>query len=210
MWIDKKFEQYALNHTQAESLLLQSLIEHTYQTMLYPEKLSGRIVGKLLQFLIKISHAKHVLDIGMFTGYSSLSMAEALPEEGTVTAFEANPKAIEITKTFFDQSPHSHKIKIQFGFALELLPELQNDYYDLAFIDADKRSYLQYYEICLEKIKPGGLLIIDNAFWNGNVLDPQDEKDQVLVELNHRISQDARVENVFLTVRDGVNVVRKK
>lgn len=200
---------YAEDHTQAESALLQELKTYTYTYVDYPEKLSGLTTGRFLKMLVHISGAKRILEIGMFTGYATLSMAEALPDDGCIITCETNPRAIEVANSFFERSPHQHKISVHFKKADEFIETLHENF-DLIFIDADKRSYLHYYESCLAKLKTGGLMIIDNVLWSGYVLAPRDAKDQVLVDLNTHIKHDARVENVLLTARDGIQLIRKK
>ena len=207
--IDPAIAEYAEQHTQPESALLQELKAYTYANMDYPEKLSGLTTARLLKLLVQISNAKRILEVGMFTGYATLSMAEALPDDGNIITCETNPRAIEVAKSFFARSAHGHKIDIHFMHAAELIPTLSGEF-DLIFIDADKRSYLNYYELCLPKLIPGGLMIIDNVLWSGHVLAPRDAKDQVVVDLNSHILQDTRVENVVLTARDGIQVIRKK
>jgi len=200
---------YIEAHTQAESELLQELKAYTYQYLDYPEKLSGLTTGRLLKLLVQISRATNVLEIGMFTGYATLSMAEGLPEHGKITTCETNPRAIEVAKSFFARSPHGNKISVNFANASDFIPTLKEGF-DLIFIDADKRSYLNYYELCLPKLNAGGLMVIDNVLWSGYVLAPRDAKDQVLIDLNTHIKNDARVENVLLSDRDGIQIIRKK
>jgi caffeoyl-CoA O-methyltransferase len=200
---------YAEDHTQAESALLQELKAYTYEHVDYPEKLSGLTTGRLLKLLVQISHATHILEIGMFTGYATLSMAEGLPEEGKIITCETNPRAIDVAKSFFARSPHGHKISVHFMKADDFIKTLDTTF-DLIFIDADKRGYLNYYELCLPKLNSGGLMVIDNVLWSGYVLAPRDAKDQVVIDLNNHIKNDARVENVLLTARDGIQIIRKK
>ena len=144
----------------------------------------------------------------MFTGYSALSIAEGIPDDGKIICCETNPRAIEFAQTFFDRSPHGHKIEAIFGKALDTLETLDMTL-DFTFIDADKRNYLNYYHKVLEMTRPGGLIVLDNMLWSGKVLQPESDIDDVLVDLNKEIATDPNVENLFLTVRDGINVVRK-
>jgi caffeoyl-CoA O-methyltransferase len=209
--VDEQVEDYAFLNTTAEPELLQELIDQTNLNMGWPQKLSGRLVGRTLKMLAAIHQPKRCLEIGMFTGYSALSIAEGMPADGKLVCCETNPRAIEFAKTFYERSEHGSKIEVVFGRALDTLEEL--DKYidgplDFTFIDADKRNYYNYYTKVKELTRPGGLIILDNVLWSGKVLQPESEIDDALVETNRLIAEDPEVENVFLTVRDGVNVVR--
>ncbi|MDE1462315.1 class I SAM-dependent methyltransferase [Spartinivicinus sp. A2-2] len=203
-------DQYCFDQTTPEPPLLQELIDTTNEQMGYPVKLSGRIIGRLLKLITQLSQTKTVLEIGMFTGYSALSIAEALPEDGRVICCETNPRAIEFAQSFFDRSPHGHKIEVRFGKALDTINTLQDKQFDMVFVDADKKNYFNYLKATVPLVRSGGLFVIDNALWQGNVLNPNDERDQAIVELNQHIATNPQLENVFLSVRDGVNLVRKK
>ena len=206
--VDETIEDYAFVSTHAEPPLLQELIDQTNQNMGWPQKLSGRLVGRTLKMLSALVQPKNALEIGMFTGYSALSIAEGMPADGKLICCETNPRAIEFAKGFFERSEHGHKIKVIFGRAMDTLETLDMPL-DFTFIDADKRNYLNYYERVKEMTRPGGLIVLDNVLWSGKVVQPESEIDDILVETNRRIATDPDVENVFLTVRDGLNVVRK-
>jgi caffeoyl-CoA O-methyltransferase len=206
--VNEAVEDYAFQSTTPEPALLQELIDETNKNMGWPQKLSGRLVGRTLKLLAQLHQPKNVLEIGMFTGYSALSIAEGMPEDGKIICCETNPRAIEFAQTFFDRSPHGHKIEAIFGKAIETIETLDMEL-DFTFIDADKRNYLNYYRKVLEMTRPGGLIILDNMLWSGKVLQPESDIDDVLVDLNKEIAADPNVENLFLTVRDGMNVVRK-
>ena len=206
--VDEAIEDYAFLVTGEEPPLLQELIDQTNLNMGWPQKLSGRLVGRTLKMLSALKQPKRALEIGMFTGYSALSIAEGMPQDGKIICCETNPRAIDFAKTFFDRSEHGHKIDVIFGRALDTLDTLQGPF-DFTFIDADKRNYMNYYLKVKELTEPGGLIILDNVLWSGKVLQPESEIDDVLVECNQFIADDPEVENVFLTVRDGLNVVRK-
>ena len=207
--VDEAVEDYAFYSTAAEPELLQELIDQTNLNMGWPQKLSGRLVGRTLKMLSAMTRPKRALEIGMFTGYSALSIAEGMPEDGKLICCETNPRAIDFAQGFYDRSPHGHKIEVIFGRALDTLETLEGPL-DFTFIDADKRNYLNYYERVKELTAPGGLIILDNVLWSGKVLQPESDIDDVLVECNQRIAEDPDVENVFLTLRDGLNIVRKK
>ena len=206
--VDETIEDYAFVNTHAEPALLQELIDQTNLNMGWPQKLSGRLVGRTLKMLSALVQPKQALEIGIFTGYSALSIAEGMPADGKLICCETNPRAIEFAQGFFDRSEHGHKIEVIFGRALDTLETLDLEL-DFTFIDADKRNYLNYYERVKRMTRPGGLIILDNVLWSGKVVQPESEIDDILVETNRRIAADPEVENVFLTVRDGLNVVRK-
>jgi caffeoyl-CoA O-methyltransferase len=206
--VDEAIEDYAFLVTGEEPALLQELIDQTNLNMGWPQKLSGRLVGRTLKMLAALKQPKRALEIGMFTGYSALSIAEGMPQDGKIICCETNPRAIDFAKTFFERSEHGHKIDVIFGRALDTLDTLEGPF-DFTFIDADKRNYMNYYLRVKELTEPGGLIILDNVLWSGKVLQPESEIDDVLVECNQFIADDPEVENVFLTVRDGLNVVRK-
>lgn len=202
-------DNYCIETTQSEPDLLIELVEKTYSDMGYPNKLSGKIIGRTLKLLSTIKQPKRVLEIGMFTGYSALSIAEGMPEDGKLICCETNPRAIEFAQSFFDRSPYGHKITPIFGPALDTIQNLEGPF-DFVFIDADKRNYLNYYEAVLPLVSSGGLIIIDNSIWQGRVLDPKENSDFAVNDLNRLIAQDKRVENVHLNVRDGLNLVVKR
>lgn len=201
-------DDYCIDTTQAEPDLLIELVEKTYSDMGYPNKLSGKTIGRTLKLLAKIAQPKRVLEIGMFTGYSALSIAEGMPSDGQLICCETNPRAIEFAQSFFDRSEHGKKIQVIFGPALETIKTLEGEF-DFVFIDADKRNYLNYYEAVLPLVRSGGLIIIDNSLWQGRVLDPKENSDIAVNRVNRLIAQDIRVENVHLNVRDGLNIVVK-
>lgn len=206
---DNRLESYCFDTTQPESDLLLELIEKTQSDMGYPNKLSGRTVGRTLKILVSLSKPKRALEIGMFTGYSALSIAEALPDDGSLICCETNPKAIDFAQTFFDRSPFGHKIKTVFGEALKTIETLDSGL-DFVFIDADKRNYLNYYEAVVPLVRSGGLIVIDNSLWQGRVLQPNEASDHAVAQMNQRILDDKRVENAHLMIRDGLNLVLKK
>ena len=202
-------DEYAQSKTQATSPLLDELQRETYEKMQWPQMLTGRIEGSLLKILIGITGAKSVLEIGMFTGYSALTMAEALPADGHIVTMELNPETIKFASKYFAKSEHGKKIEIKEGPAMESLKKLHGPF-DLVFIDADKENYLNYYETVLPMVRTGGVIVIDNVLWSGKVLNPSDESDHAICALNDRVSKDERVDRVLLTVRDGIFLIRKR
>ena len=207
-FIDEKIEQYAFDHTSDEGELLRRLEKETYEKLEIPQMTTGRIEARLLKLLARLVGARRILEIGTFGGYSALSMAEALPEEGTLVTCEEDPVAIAFAQKYFSESPHGKKISQMKGPALESIKELTGTF-DMAFIDADKINYSNYYEAILPMIRPGGLIAVDNVLWSGRVLDPQDESDRAIHQFNERVVKDQRVESVLLTVRDGLNCIIK-
>ncbi|HET9530654.1 MAG TPA: class I SAM-dependent methyltransferase [Blastocatellia bacterium] len=207
--IDEAVEQYAHDHTKPESELFQRLREETYARMKNPQMQVGRIEGRFLKMLVRLTGARRVLEIGMFTGYSALMMAEGLPDDGRIVTCDIDPKAEEIARRYFAESPHGHKIEIRMGPALETIATLEGPF-DMAFIDADKTNYTNYYEAAFARLRPGGLIVADNVLWSGKVLNPEDDDTKAIVEFNRRVQNDPRVENVCLTVRDGMMLIWKR
>jgi caffeoyl-CoA O-methyltransferase len=202
-------EQFAHDHTEPETDLYVRLREETYRAMQSPQMQVDVIEGRFLQMLVRLSSAKRILELGMFTGYSALMMAEALPDNGHLITCEIDPKAEAIARRYFAESPHGDKITIRMGPALDTIKTLA-DPLDLVFIDADKLNYSNYYEACLPLLKSGGLVVADNVLWSGKVLHPKDADDHAIVAFNRLVQSDSRVENVCLTVRDGMMLARKR
>jgi len=207
-FVKKEIEEYAKLYTSNEPELLKELAEFTETNMPMAQMLTGKIEGRLLKMLVALTGAKTVLEIGMFTGYSALSMAEALPDDGQLITCDIDEEVAKLAKDYFSRSPHGSKISIQLAPALETLSNL-NQTFDLAFLDADKENYVEYYQAIIPKLKSNGLLVIDNCLWSGKVIEPEAETDKAINNLNQLIVTDPRVENVILTVRDGINLVRK-
>jgi caffeoyl-CoA O-methyltransferase len=207
-FIDEAVEQYAYEHTKPESDLFARLRDETYAKMQVPQMQVGRIEGKFLKILVSLVRARRVLEIGMFTGYSGLMMAEGLPDDGRLITCDVNPKAEEMARRYFAESPHSQKIEIRMGPALDTIKTLTGTF-DLIFIDADKENYPAYWEACVPIVRSGGLIVTDNVLWDGKVVDPQDDVTRKIVEFNRIVQADPRVENVCLTVRDGVMLALK-
>jgi len=207
--VDEAVEAYAEAHTTAPDPLLAELAEETRATMSSPQMLTGTIEGRFLEALVFATGARRVLEIGTFTGYSALSMAAALPDDGRIDTCDIEPKHAEVAQRYFDRSPHGSKITLHLGPALETISGLEGEF-DLVFVDADKPNYANYYEAVLPRLSARGLMAIDNTLWSGKVLDPQEESDRAIAALNDRIAADGRVVAVQLTVRDGVTLVRRR
>ena len=208
-FIEATVEQFAHDHTTPEPGLYARLREETYRTMTRPQMQVGLIEGRFLKMLVRLISARNVLEIGMFTGYSTLMMAEGLPDDGRLITCEIDPRAEAIARKYFAESPHEHKITIRMGPALETIKTLSGPL-DLVFIDADKPNYSNYYEACFPLVKPGGLIVGDNVLWSGKVVDPKDDETRAIVAFNELVQSDPRVENVCLTVRDGMMLAWKR
>jgi len=207
--VDEPVEAYAEAHTTPPDPLLAELAAETRATMSAPQMLTGTIEGRFLELLVHASGAKRILEIGTFTGYSALSMAAALPEDGRIDTLDIEPKHAEVAQRYFDRSPHGAKITLHLGPALESIGKLAGEF-DVVFIDADKGGYDAYYEAVLPRLSARGLIAIDNTLWSGRVLDPQDEDTRKIAALNDKLAADERVVAVQLTVRDGVTLVRRR
>lgn len=202
-------QQYAMEHTTADSTNIRELIDISDTNLEHIDMLSGRLVGRLLSLLVKLSKARRVLEVGTFTGYSALTMAEALPKEGILYTCEYNRRYESMARRFFKESEHGSKINLVMGKALETIPKISGSF-DFIFLDADKINYPEYYELLLPRLNRGGLMVIDNVLWEGEVLNPQTDKAKAIDKLNKQIASTTIVEQVMLPVRDGVTILRKK
>jgi caffeoyl-CoA O-methyltransferase len=205
-------EAYTEAHTSPRPPLFDELRDVTYGTMASPHMQVGRVEGTLLKTLVAISRARRVVEVGTFTGFSALSMAEALPDDGELITCDIDPEAARIAQGFFDRSPHGHKIHLRLGDALDTLRALPAEpTLDLVFLDADKERYAAYYDELLPRLRLGGLLVADNTLWSGHVLAPRPDhaSDGAIVAFNRKVTEDPRVENVLLSVRDGIMLARK-
>ena len=206
-----EIESYAEAHSIKESDVCRALREETYRTMDSPQMLVGPLEGAFLKMMTQLVGATRVLEVGMFTGYSALCFAEALPAEGSVVTCEVDEESAALARLYFAKSPVGKKVEIKMGPALETMQHLQGPF-DVVFIDADKSNYVHYFRRALELLSPGGVILIDNVLWNGAVVKqpPPDEQTAVIQELNRMASSDSRLAAVLLTIRDGILVVRKR
>ena len=209
--VSSEIEAYAMAHSLSESEVCRALRAETHRQMDCPQMLVGPLEGAFLKLLTQIVRATHVLEIGMFTGYSALCFAEALPKEGTVTTCEIDETSAAVARRYFAMSPEGQKITVRMGPALETMRVL-NSRYDLIFIDADKQNYLNYYRRAKELLSPDGVIVIDNVLWDGDVLlePPPDERTAAIQELNRAVASDPDVSAALLTIRDGVLLIRRK
>ena len=202
--------KYCENHSHQDSKILTELIEYTFQNEPAPQMISGLQVGNILQSFIIASNAKKILEVGMFTGYSALKMAEVLPDDGIIHTCELGENHIKTAQHFFDKCNYTHKIKIHAGSALKSIKKFELNSFDFCFIDADKNNYTNYYIECLKLLKPKGIMIIDNMLWGGQVLKPKDKESKIIAETAQIINNDKSTYNTMLTIRDGLMLCIKK
>ena len=202
-------DAYAAAHSAPESALLKKLARETFAETDIPQMQVGRVEGAFLRLLVRLSRARRVLELGTFTGYSALVMAEGLPPRGKLVTCDIDPEATAMARRYWAKSPHGRKIELRLGPALKTLRKLKGDF-ALAFIDADKVNYGRYWEAVVPKMRRGGLIVADNVLWSGRVLKPRDASDRALRAFAARVRRDRRVEAVLLTVRDGLMLAFKK
>jgi caffeoyl-CoA O-methyltransferase len=207
--VAREAEEYALAHTSPLSPLLEEVEAFTLTKTAYPNMLTGRVEGRFLQLVTRLSGARQVVEIGTFTGYSALAMAEVLPEDGKILTIEHNPDHAKIARDFFGRSSSGFKITLHQGEALEALKTLPDSGTDLVFIDADKQNYGAYYMESMRILRSNGLILADNALWYGRIFDPQDEDSRAMADFNEMVSADKRAEKLFLTIRDGIYLIKK-
>jgi caffeoyl-CoA O-methyltransferase len=208
--VAKEAEEYARRHTTPMSELLEEVEYFTLTRTLYPNMLTGRVEGRFLQLAVQLSGAHYIVDIGTFTGYSALAMAEVLPDNGKLLTIEHNPDHARIAQDFFNRSTNGFKINLRIGEALEILKTLPDEKTDLVFIDADKLNYSAYYKESLRILRTGGLMLADNALWYGRIFDPKDDESRAMADFNEMVSADSRAQKLFLTIRDGIYLIRKR
>lgn len=211
-FLPENISQFTEEHSQKESEVLYELNRQTHLKMTLPRMLSGHLQGRVLSMLSKIHQPKKVLEIGTFTGYAALCMAEGLAEGGKVLTLDKNEELESMVHEYINKAGYQDKIEFRVGNAMEIIPELDNDW-DMVFIDADKENYLNYYKLVVDKVRPGGLILADNVLWSGKVTedyDSLDEETRVLVDYCKYTHEDDRVDNVLFPIRDGLMVSRKK
>ena len=199
-----KFLDYCREHSNANSSLIMDLEKYTYENEDVPQMISGQLIGNLIQSIILMTRAKRIVEVGMFTGYSALKMAEVLPNGGEIHTCELMEKHVQTGQSFFDKSEHGNKITIHSGPALISLEQMKVGSFDMAFIDADKINYIDYYKRCFTLIRSGGIILLDNMLWGGDVLDPKDDDANSLRKTGDFIQSDNRIYNTLLPLRDGI------
>lgn len=209
-FISEELEDYIEKHSQDEPALLARLNKETYQKILLPRMLSGHFQGRVLSMLSKLIRPKQILEIGTYTGYATLCLCEGMKKDGHLDTIDIKEELVDFQRKYFDLSPWSNHITQHLGPALEIIPTL-NKTYDLVFIDADKENYLDYYEMIVPMMNPGGVILSDNVLWSGKVVETLIEGDlstEILLKYNQRLQSDTRVETVLLPIRDGLTVTR--
>lgn len=205
--LNAELQRYAERHTSPESDLLKKINRDTHADVLMPRMLSGHLQGKLLSMISHMIRPKFVLEIGTYTGYSALCLAEGLTADGKLITIDINEELEQKVKRYFEFL--GDKIDYRIGNALDIVPALAETF-DLVFIDADKSSYAKYFDLVIDKIRPGGFILADNVLWSGKVLDEDPDADtKAIISFNQKILDDRRVENVLLPVRDGIMMIRK-
>jgi predicted O-methyltransferase YrrM len=210
-FIDPSIEAYAREYTEKESDLLFHLNRQTHLKVLQPRMLSGHLQGRILSFLSTAIQPQNILEIGTYTGYSALCLAEGLPKNGKLVTIDKNIELEMMVKKYINDSPYKHQIEFINSDAVEAIPAL-NLKWDLVFIDADKENYITYFDLVIDQVNKGGWIIADNVLWSGKVLDEPDIKDKetvILKKFNEKVHQDSRVRNVLFPVRDGMMIMIK-
>lgn len=209
--VSPDLERYAEAHSDGESNVCRLLREETYRTMELPQMVVGPLEGAFLKMMVRLVQARRVLEIGTFTGYSALSMAEALPEDGRLITCDIDPAAAAVAERYRARSPHGGKVEIKLGPAAETIPTLVGPF-DLVFIDADKVNYLTYYQQALSKLARTGVMLVDNVLWSGEVIrnPAPDDTTAAIQEFNRTVASDPRVTTAMVTLRDGVLIVRPR
>lgn len=211
-FLDEKIEAYALAHSQPESAILQKINRDTHANVLMPRMLSGHMQGNLLSMLSHMIQPEQILEIGTYTGYSAVCLAQGLKGKGQLHTIDINEELENRVRSFFEESGLSNKIKYYIGNALEIIPSIRETF-DLVFIDADKKNYSAYYDLVFDKVRKGGYIIADNVLWSGKVLGPVEKMDadtKNIDEFNKKVHADSRVEHMLLPVRDGLMIARKR
>ena len=211
-FLPENIDQYASDHSQKEPEILQELFTETWQKALIPRMISGHFQGRVLSMISKLSNPKTILEIGTYTGYSALCLAEGLQTGGMLHTIDHNEELYDFQRKYFDRSNHKDQIKQYVGEALDVLAEIKGPF-DLVFIDADKANYGNYFKAIIDKMNPGGVILSDNVLWSGKVTEipnPKDEDTKALIAYNQMMIEDPRIETVLLPIRDGLTVSRVK
>ncbi len=208
--LSEALENYIEQHTSPESPLLYRIHRETHLHAMMPQMLSGRVQGQLLKMFSCMIKPKRVLELGTYTGYSAICLAEGLSDDGKLISIDINAELQERVQTYINDAGLQHKIELMSGKAADIIPAL-NEEFDLVFIDADKQNYSLYLDLVIDKVRPGGFIIADNVLWSGKVIDAQPDKDtQAIIGFNNKVQQDERLQNVILSVRDGMMVMWKR
>ncbi|GAA0739920.1 O-methyltransferase [Gaetbulibacter jejuensis] len=210
-FLPQQLDDYVVAHSENEPDLLQQLTRETYQKILQPRMLSGHYQGRVLSMISKLVNPKNILEIGTYTGYSALCLAEGIQSNGELDTIDINEELVDFQRKYFDKSEYGNQIHQHLGNALEIIPKL-NKTFDLVFIDADKPNYVNYFHTIIDKLNVGGIILSDNVLWSGKVIEalkPDDASTKTLLEYNALLKNDPRVETVLLPIRDGLTISRK-
>ena len=211
-FLPEKIDNYVVNHTEDEPQLLQELSRETWQKIMVPRMLSGHFQGRVLSMISKLVNPKSILEIGTYTGYSALCLAEGMQENGILHTVDRNEELYDFQRKYFDKSDYGANIKQYVGNALDVISTI-DDKFDLVFIDADKNNYPNYFHAIIDKMNPGGVILSDNVLWSGKVVEeiqPKDIDTAALIEYNKLLKNDSRIETVLLPIRDGLTISRVK
>lgn len=209
-FISEILENYVTQHSENEPELLQELSRQTHLKVLQPRMLSGHFQGRVLSLVSKLIRPKTVLEIGTYTGYATLCLAEGLTENGSIHTIDVNEELYDLQRTFFDKSGKGKQINQHIGQAADIIPTL-NQKFDLVFIDADKKNYSLYFDLIIDKMNSGGIILSDNVLWSGKVLDninPNDKQTVAINAYNQKLKEDPRMETILLPIRDGLSISR--
>ena len=210
-FLPEKLDDYIVSHSEEEPELLKQLTRETYQKILQPRMLSGHYQGRILSILSKLIQPKHVLEIGTYTGYATLCLAEGLQKNGSIHTIDINEELVDFQRKYFDKSEYGSQITQHLGNALDIMPKLDTTF-DLVFIDADKPNYPNYFNTIIEKLNTGGVILSDNVLWSGKVIEklkPDDDSTKALIQYNKLLKKDSRIETIVLPIRDGLTISRK-
>ncbi len=210
-FLSEELDNYIVSHSQDEPKLLKQLTRETNQKILQPIMLSGPYQGRVLSMISKLVRPKTILELGTFTGYATLCLAEGLQKDGKIHTIDINEELSDFQRKYFDASEHGKQIHQHLGNAIDIIPEI-DETFDLVFIDADKPNYSNYFHLIIDKLNPGGIILSDNVLWHGKVVQSIDEKDisaKAILAYNTLLKKDERVETVVLPVRDGLTISRK-
>ena len=211
-FLPEKIDNYSVSHSQKEPQILQQLTKETWQKVVNPRMLSGAFQGRVLSMISKLIQPKNILEIGTYTGYSAICIAEGLQEHASIDTIDKNEELADLQNKYFEKSGFRNKITQHVGLALEIIPTI-NKKFDLVFIDADKSNYSNYFHLIIDKMNKGGVILSDNVLWSGKVvekLDPKDQDTKALLEYNKLLNTDKRIETVLLPIRDGLTISRVK
>jgi caffeoyl-CoA O-methyltransferase len=210
-FISDALNTYSESHSEKEPVLLQELNRETHLKVMSPRMLSGHLQGRFLSFISRLTQPKNILEIGTYTGYSALCFAEGLVANGKLVTIDSNEETNPVAKRYFERSPYSEQIELMQGDATKIIPQL-NLVFDIVFIDADKKNYAKYFDLVIDKVRKGGLIIADNVLWSGKILMPEKEMDadtKAIHEFNKKVNEDSRITNLLLPVRDGLMIMIK-